>query len=109
MSHSTSLIQATWELVSYGMRSRWVYFQVKREMLNQLQQLAADRNVKSEAHKRYKRNLKRHLRFYLILLHKVSLFKLYERFFAFWRHAHVPLLYLLLASGIVHVIAVHMY
>ena len=55
------------------------------------------------------RDSKHRLRTHFALLKKVALFSAYERFFSFWRHAHVPLLYLLLLSGIVHVIAVHLY
>lgn len=33
----------------------------------------------------------------------------WERLFSLWHVAHVPFLYLLLVSGIVHVVAVHMY
>lgn len=109
MRHSTSLIQASWEMVSYGIRRRWVYFRVKHEMLEKLKQVIADKNLDDKEYRKQKKKLKRHIRTYLLLLQKVSLFKLYERFFAFWRHAHVPLIYLLLISGIVHVIAVHMY
>ena len=109
MRHSTSLLQASWELVSYGIRSRWVYWRAKREMLRKLKELVTNGIVDRKEFRKNKRRLKKQLRTYLILLHKVALFKLYERFFAFWRHAHVPLLYLLLLSGIVHVIAVHMY
>jgi len=109
MRHSTSLIQATWELISYGIRWRWTYFRVKREMLSKLKQLAQENNLSKKELRKQRHIIKRQLRNYLALLHKVALFKLYERFFAFWRHAHVPLLYLLLASGIMHVIAVHMY
>ncbi|WP_455222480.1 hypothetical protein [Kaarinaea lacus] len=109
MRHSTSLLQATWELISYGMRGRWIYFRVKREMLSKLKHLALENSLSKTEIRKQKRTIKRQLRNYLVLLHKVALFKLYERFFAFWRHAHVPLLYLLLASGIMHVIAVHMY
>jgi hypothetical protein len=109
MSHSSSLIQASWELVSYGIRRRWVYLRVKHEMLEKLKQHSASNNLNSKEFRAQKNKLKRHVRIYLLLLQKVALFKLYERFFAFWRHAHVPLIYLLLISGIVHVIAVHMY
>lgn len=109
MRHSTSLLQACWELVSYGIRSRWVYWQAKREMLRKLKEFAKSNNLDRSESRRSKKIIKKQLRTYLALLHKVALFKLYERFFAFWRHAHVPLLYMLLASGIVHVIAVHMY
>jgi hypothetical protein len=33
----------------------------------------------------------------------------WERLFSLWHVAHVPFLYLLVVSGIVHVVAVHMY
>ncbi|MCI0504713.1 MAG: hypothetical protein L0Z73_01240 [Gammaproteobacteria bacterium] len=109
LKHSTSLLQATWELISYGIRRRWVYFLAKKEMLRKLKELALANGLTDKEIRKQKRAIKYHLRNYLVILHKVALFKLYERFFAFWRHAHVPLLYLLLISGIVHVIAVHMY
>ena len=109
MRHSNSLIQATWELFSYSIRSRWAYWRAKSEMFEKLKNLVANGNISHKEVRSQKRKIKKQLRTYLVLLHKVSLFKLYERFFAFWRHAHVPLLYLLLISGIVHVIAVHMY
>jgi hypothetical protein len=109
MHHSTSLLQASWELLSYGIRRRWVYFQAKKEILRKLKEVALENNLTKQQIRKQKRIVSRQLRNYLALLHKVALFKLYERFFAFWRHAHVPLLYLLLISGIVHVIAVHMY
>lgn len=109
LKHSTSLLQATWELISYGIRRRWVYFLAKKEILRKLKELALANGLTDKEIRKQKRVIKYHLRNYLVLLRKVALFKLYERFFAFWRHAHVPLLYLLLISGIVHVIAVHIY
>ncbi len=33
----------------------------------------------------------------------------YRRLFAGWRMAHVPVVYLLFAAGLAHVLAVHMY
>lgn len=36
-------------------------------------------------------------------------FSIWEKLFSLWHVAHVPFLYLLLFSGIVHVVAVHMY
>jgi hypothetical protein len=46
---------------------------------------------------------------YIINVKKIALFSVYERLFHAWRHAHVPLLMLLLLSGVIHVIAVHIY
>ncbi len=36
-------------------------------------------------------------------------FKIYERLFSLWHAVHVPLLFMLLVAGVVHVIAVHVY
>ncbi|WP_455375912.1 hypothetical protein [Kaarinaea lacus] len=109
MKHSTTLLQASWELISYGIHSRWIYFRVSREMFAKLQEISVKKNFTKKEIKKHRRSIKKNLWSYLVLLHKVALFKLYERFFAFWRNAHAPLLYLMLISGIVHVIAVHLY
>jgi len=109
MRRSSNLLNATLELLSYSIRCRWIYFRVSREMRTKLSEIAVQKNFSKKELKKYRRSLKKNLWSYLLLLRKVALFKLYERFFAFWRNAHVPLLYLMLFSGIVHVIAVHMY
>lgn len=45
----------------------------------------------------------------LIAVHQHSQFSTYERLFSLWHVAHLPFVYMLLASAIVHVVAVHMY
>jgi hypothetical protein len=40
---------------------------------------------------------------------EAALLTSWERLFALWHVLHVPFLYLLVVSGIVHVVAVHMY
>lgn len=49
------------------------------------------------------------VRRYLAAVVKVAQFSAYERLFALWHVAHVPFVYLLVISAIVHVLAVHMY
>lgn len=46
---------------------------------------------------------------YLWALKKVAVFNAYDRLFTLWRMVHIPLLYLLFISGVLHVLAVHMY
>jgi len=46
---------------------------------------------------------------YLEAVVKASQLTAWERLFSYWHLIHVPFLYLLVFSGIVHVIAVHMY
>ncbi|MFV2055219.1 MAG: hypothetical protein ACC707_02085 [Thiohalomonadales bacterium] len=109
MSHRDTLTDAIWEFTTFGWRSRWVYLRLTDDMRHHLREMAREAGWDSSATRQKHRAFKRQLRYYISVLKKVALFRVYERFFSFWRNAHVPLLYLLLMSGIVHVIAVHMY
>jgi hypothetical protein len=109
MSHPGGLFSAWFDLVLFGWKSRWLSFQLRRDMKRHLQVLGEKNQWTRKEIRRHRREFRRQLSFYMLMLRKVSLFSVYERFFAFWRHAHVPLLYLLFLSGVVHVIAVHMY
>jgi hypothetical protein len=55
------------------------------------------------------RHAKRAVSGYLRTLRGVARFSFYERFFALWHVAHLPLSFLLFASAAIHVAAVHMY
>jgi len=109
LTQKQTLGYAFWELISFGWRSRWLYFRMTETMRIHLHNLARQNGWDRAIVRQKRREFKRQLILYIETLRKVALFKVYERFFAFWRNAHVPLLYLLLMSGVVHVIAVHMY
>jgi hypothetical protein len=49
------------------------------------------------------------VRAYLNASQRVAQFSVYDRLLQLWHVAHVPLVYLLVISGIAHVVAVHMY
>ncbi len=49
------------------------------------------------------------LRRYLQAVVRLARYHAYRRLFAWWRMAHVPVVYILLAAGLAHVLAVHMY
>jgi hypothetical protein len=55
------------------------------------------------------RQLRQMLKTYIQALMTVSAFQAYDQLFVLWRMVHVPLLYLLFISGVLHVIYVHMY
>jgi len=107
--HRDTLPSAMWELMSFGWRSRWLYFRLTSDLHHHLLPMAKQNGWNYRTLRQKKREFKRQLRGYISMLKKVALYHVYERFFSFWRNAHVPLLYLLLMSGIVHVVAVHMY
>jgi len=109
MSHPGGLFNAGLDLMAFGWRSRWLAFRLRRDMKRHLKIMAKQEAWTAAKLCQQHKAFRRQLRTYMCTLRKVALFSVYERFFAFWRHAHVPLLYLLLFSGVVHVIAVHMY
>lgn len=45
----------------------------------------------------------------LVAVHRHAQFSTYERLFSLWHVAHLPFVYMLAASAIIHVVAVHMY
>lgn len=49
------------------------------------------------------------LKGYLRELQDVAQFRAYERLFSLWHVLHVPFVFMLVFSAIVHVVAVHMY
>jgi hypothetical protein len=46
---------------------------------------------------------------YLEAVVRVAQYSAYERLFALWHLAHLPFVYLLVISAVVHVVAVHAY
>ena len=55
------------------------------------------------------RHVKYYLHVYLGTVRKVAGLSFYERLFSLWHILHLPLFFMLLRSGFVHVYAVHMY
>jgi len=51
----------------------------------------------------------KHINFYIKAVRDVAQFHTYERLFSWWHIFHIPLVYLLVFSGVFHVISVHMY
>jgi len=102
---SVSLIGSLWTLMSLGIRT-WLLYLLFR--------LASDTKKYSISdeytlNRRYKAHLNRHIGAHLASIRKVAEFHFYERFFAIWHVLHYPLFLMMLVSGVVHVIAVHMY
>lgn len=58
---------------------------------------------------RYLKLLNRYIRHYLNTSLKVCEFSIYERLFALWHTLHLPLFIMMLITGVIHVVAVHMY
>ncbi|MBI3569484.1 MAG: pyridine nucleotide-disulfide oxidoreductase [Gammaproteobacteria bacterium] len=98
-----------WLFATVGMRAGWTYYMVTKE----LERIGRDHARKHEwdAVKLEKRLVggKMAIRRYLDAVIDVARFSAYERLFSLWHVLHVPFVFMLIISGIAHVIAVHMY
>jgi hypothetical protein len=52
---------------------------------------------------------RRHIALYFAAVNKAARFSVYERLFALWHVLHLPMFFLLVFAGVIHVIAVHLY
>ena len=95
--------------VALAVRTRYVYWRSMREVRRRLSRAAVERGW--APHKRaYRIRLaRRMLKGYLRELQEVAQFRTYERLFSLWHVLHVPFVFMLVFSAIVHVVAVHMY
>lgn len=90
-------------------RNHWTYFislwQIRRAIRLEVKQNQLGANVYRQ---RY-RMMRRYLSTYFTTIRKITVFSFYEKLFSMWHVLHLPLFLMMLISGIVHVIAVHMY
>jgi hypothetical protein len=98
-----------WSFVTVGMHAGWTYYTVTRD-LQRLGRAHADKHgwgsVKLEQRLVAGKSA---TRTYLDAVIDVARFSAYERLFSLWHILHVPFVFMLIISGIAHVIAVHMY
>ena len=97
--------QVFWLPVKQG----YVYFQCVADLRNPIRMLATHSNWSAEDLTRRERHARKLVRRYLFAVVKVTHFTAYEKLFSLWHVAHIPFVYLLVLSAIVHVVAVHAY
>jgi hypothetical protein len=88
----------------------WVaYERCAIELKRTLTKMAKNHRWKAKDLARRKAHSKTLVRQYLNAVTRVAQYTAYERMFSLWHLAHIPFVYLLILSAIVHVIAVHVY
>lgn len=87
----------------------WVARQCRRDIATALRALADQGRWEPAALERRERLANKLVARYLDAALRVAQFTAYERLFSLWHVAHLPFVYLLIVSAIVHVVAVHAY
>ena len=86
-----------------------VYGQCVRDLHGPIRKLAKHGKWSHEDLRRREGMSRKLVRRYLTAVVRVAQYTAYERLFSLWHIAHIPFVYLLIISAVVHVIAVHMY
>jgi hypothetical protein len=81
----------------------------RAELDEAIDALARQRGWEAAERDRRRRKSRRLIDAYLGAVVRVAQFTAYERVFALWHVAHLPFVYLLVISAVVHVVAVHAY
>ena len=85
------------------------YLRCAAELRRRVRQMAAEQAWTPDDLQRRERSALRLAKRYLDAVVRVAQYSAYERLFALWHLAHLPFVYLLVISAVVHVIAVHAY
>lgn len=89
---------------------RWIlYLRCMQEIKDPLRKLAQHGNWTPEEFRRRERKAKILVHTYSHAVVRVAQQASYARLFSLWHVAHIPFVYLLVGSAIIHVLAVHMY
>lgn len=95
--------------VALAVRTRYVYWRSMREVERILLRAAAEKGWHTGERNHRLRVARRILKGYMRELKEVAQFRTYERLFSLWHVLHVPFVFMLAFSAVVHVVYVHMY
>lgn len=102
-------LRSTWQFLTISLRARRVHAQCNRELRKVLGGYATQRGWDHVKLQRRLAAASEKIRAYLEAARHTAQFSIYERLFSLWHILHVPFVFMLVISGVVHVIAVHMY
>ena len=86
-----------------------VYRQCAAELKTVLERFQKKNNWSLADWQRHERHSKELVSLYLNAVTRVAQFTAYERLFSLWHIVHIPFVYSLIISSLVHVYAVHVY
>jgi hypothetical protein len=90
-------------------RMWWERLRLTRRAVTELRATAARSPVVAERHAHFERAVRKYIARRLQSTRQVVEFEAYERLFSLWHVLHLPLFFMLLVAGVVHVVAVHVY
>lgn len=109
LTHRPDLLACLNRVFWLPVQQWWTYRACVTELDEALTRLAARGNWDPKSHAKRQQLARKLVRRYLNAVVRVAQFTAYERLFSLWHVAHIPFVYLLVISSVVHVVAVHAY
>lgn len=101
-----------WHFATIGIRSALLSRKLSKDLHYVMFYKVREKNLNAEQMQRLNLIFKQdqtHINYYIAAVRDVAQFHTYERLFSWWHIFHIPLVYLMVFSGVFHVISVHMY
>ncbi len=98
-----------WRFMTLHQRARGVALEVQREAMQAIKQTAKEQNWPEDKFLQQRQQVKEQIDEYVEAICSAAMFATWERLFSLWHVVHVPFIFLLVFSGVLHVVAVHMY
>ena len=108
-SRPQGFVHSAWQFLTIGLLAHWVHAQCLRELRTVLGKHAVQREWPRAKLRQRLAIASGVINEFLVAVRHAAQFNIYERLFSLWHILHVPFVFMLVISGVVHVIAVHMY
>jgi len=99
----------SWSLLGLGLRARFLAWRSHHDLRTALKRHGAQRGWSRATRLERLRLADSYVGQFLDAVLRYAQLHTYEKLFGLWHVAHIPFVYMLALSGVVHVIAVHMY
>lgn len=96
-------------LVALPLLAMWVHRRALRDLRIDLDRVAHRDGWDARTHRAHEEATRAMIGAYITALLREIQFSAYERLFSLWHALHIPLFVMLLLTGVLHVVAVHMY
>ena len=98
-----------WQPVWLGAATWWAYLSLRHYLRGKIFEEAIRTGCSPRQARRLEQHYLRHVGARLASVRKIAELRIYERLFSVWHIVHFPLFLMLVVSGLVHVLAVHIY
>lgn len=109
LDKKVSLPFRVWRFMSMRIQGRILLWQLRAPMKRALAGHAAESGWNRQTQAAHWREARREAAEFVAIVCSVAQFQAWKRLFSLWHVAHIPFVFLLVGSGIAHVVAVHLY